>query len=262
SGAARRYGLTSEHLALACASHQGAAIHTDRVDRWLSDLGLQDSDLRCGPQDPQDLAARDRLIKADQSPCRIHNNCSGKHAGFLTLAQDMGAGPDYHDPDHPVQLAVKQAFEDFVGEDSPGFGIDGCSAPNHACSIQGLARAMAQCAVSDTTAELRDAMIAHPDLVAGETRACTELMRAAPGVVVKTGAEAVYTAIIPSLKLGIAVKIEDGAMRASEAVIAALLGQLGVLDPNHPAARKRRFGPIRNWDGLVVGETRVVAELT
>lgn len=261
SGAADRYGLTSRQLALACASHQGAAIHTDPVRRWLADLGLGEDDLRCGPQDPADRPAHAELIRDGASPCRVHNNCSGKHCGFLTLAQDMKAGPEYHDPAHPVQVAVKAAFEDFTGEDSPGFGIDGCSAPNHACSVQGLARAMARCAVSDTTASLRDAMMAHPELVAGDTRACTELMRAVPGVAVKTGAEAVFTAIIPDQKLGIAVKIEDGATRASEAVITALLIRLGLIDAEHPAAVKRVGGPLKNWDGLVVGQTRAAAGL-
>jgi L-asparaginase II len=118
---------------------------------------------------------------------------------------------------------------------------------------------MARCAAdgSDTigkaASQLRDAMMAHPELVAGETRACTELMRAAPGVVLKTGAEAVFVAIIPRLRVGIAVKIEDGATRASEALIAALLIRLGVLQADNPAALKR-LGPIHNWDGLQTGK--------
>jgi len=176
----------------------------------------------------------------------------------LTLAQHLRAGPDYHEVDHPVQIAVRAAFEEMTGEASPGYGIDGCSAPNWACSIAGLARAMARCAadgsdkIGKAALQLRDAMMAHPELVAGETRACTELMRATPGVALKTGAEAVFVAIIPRLRVGIAVKIEDGATRASEALIAALLIRLGVLQADHPAALKR-LGPIHNWDGLQTG---------
>lgn len=260
SGAAKRAGLNSEHLALACASHQGAAIHFDRVQAWLKNLQLDSAALRCGPQEPADIPARNALIKSDTTPCKIHNNCSGKHAGFLTLAKDLNAGPEYHHIDHPVQLMVKDAFEDIIEEKSPGYGIDGCSAPNHACSITGLARAMAKCAVSTgPEADLVQAMMTHPDLVAGETRACTELMRAAPGVALKTGAEAVYTAMIPSRRIGIAVKIEDGSIRASEAVIASILIKMGLLDPAHPAALKRVGGPILNWDGLEVGRTVVSA---
>ena len=262
SGAADAFGLTSRQLALSCASHQGAKIHSNLVLGWLKDLGKTDDDFRCGTQWPRDIVASNDLVKTDQTACRYHNNCSGKHCGFLTLSKHLGAGPDYHLVDHPVQQAVRTAFEDITGETSPGYGIDGCSAPNWACTMAGLARAMARCAgeESDTmgsaAARLRDAMMAHPELVAGETRACTELMRAAPGVALKTGAEAVFIAIIPSLKLGISVKIEDGGTRASEAVIAALLIRLGVLDAAHPASLKR-LGPIHNWDGLQTGRISV-----
>ncbi len=143
SGAAEAFGLTEAQLALACASHNGAAIHTGPVSRWLADLGLGEADLRCGAQMPDDPAARKELICSDSSPCQIHNNCSGKHAGFLTLAKHLKAGPEYIEVDHPVQRAVRAAFEEVTGEASPGYGIDGCSAPNFATSVHGLARAMA-----------------------------------------------------------------------------------------------------------------------
>jgi len=97
SGAADQFGLTAAQLALSCASHQGAPIHTDPVGLWLRDMGLSDDDFRCGPQEPRDHEDRDRLIRAGDQPCRIHNNCSGKHAGFLTLTQHLGAGPEYVD---------------------------------------------------------------------------------------------------------------------------------------------------------------------
>ena len=262
SGAADAFGLTSQQLALSCASHQGAEVHSNLVLNWLQDLAKTDDDFRCGTQWPRDIAASNDLVKTDQAACRYHNNCSGKHCGFLTLSKHLGAGLDYHLVDHPVQQAVRTAFEDITGETSPGYGIDGCSAPNWACTMAGLARAMARCAgeefdtMGSAAARLRDAMMAHPELVAGETRACTELMRAAPGVALKTGAEAVFIAIIPGLKLGISVKIEDGGTRASEAVIAALLIRLGVLDAAHPASLKR-LGLIHNWDGLQTGRISV-----
>ncbi len=267
SGAADRAGLRSEHLALACASHQGAAIHTDRVLAWLKNLGKDNDDLRCGPQTPNDIPARNGLIKSDQDACRYHNNCSGKHCGFLTLSDHLGGDTEYHHIDHPVQKAVREAFEVTTNEVSSGYGIDGCSAPNFACTVSGLAHAMAFCATSNpdhsglrgAAARLRNAMIEHPELVAGETRACTELMRATPGVALKTGAEAVYTAIIPSRGWGVAIKVQDGAFRASEAVIAGMLSAFGLLDPNHPAAQKR-LGPIENWDGLVTGAVRLSDE--
>jgi L-asparaginase II len=262
SGAADAHGLNTEQLALACASHQGAHIHTDRVNAWLATLGLSDADFRCGAQEPTDRAAMEELIRAGEKPCQVHNNCSGKHAGFLTLTRHLKAGPEYVDPSHAVQKACLSAFEEVTGEASPGFGIDGCSAPNFATTLHGMARAMAFFAASEegtgtratAAARLRKAMVLHPELVAGEGRACTELMRAMNGrVALKTGAEAFFIAIVPEKKLGIALKIVDGSTRGSEAAITALLIRLGLLDAEHPAARKRLNAPIRNWNGIETG---------
>lgn len=258
--------LSGERLALACASHSGEERHVSRVATWLSDLGLDEGALICGPQASRDRELRHRMIRAGEKPTRIHNNCSGKHAGFLTLARHLGADLDYVDPDNPVQRAVRAAIEEVCGETSPGFGIDGCSAPNFAVTLKGLARGMAGFAGAgqgsgargQAMAALRDAMIAHPRLVSGEGRACAVLMEAAGGrAAVKTGAEGVFVAILPEQKLGIALKIEDGATRAAEVAIAALLARLGVIDAAHPMLNR----PIRNWDGLVTGVERPVATL-
>ena len=262
SGAAAAAGLSEAQVALACASHQGAALHTGMVTHWLADLGLSEADLRCGSHEPNDRDERDRLIRAHQEPCQIHNNCSGKHSGFLTLNQHLHGHADYVEPDHPVQRAVKEAFEDVTGESSPGFGIDGCSAPNFATTVHGLARAMAFFAAASESGTTRaraahrlaGAMRTYPELVAGEGRACTELMRAMAGrVAIKTGAEGVFVAIVPERRMGIALKIVDGASRASEAVIAALLVRLGVLEAEHPATRKRLGAVQRNWRGFETG---------
>ena len=270
SGAADANGLTTEQLALACASHNGAAIHTSRVNRWLSDLGLTDDDFRCGAHDPQDKEAHKALLCSGTSPCQVHNNCSGKHAGFLTLNRHLGGGPDYIAPDHPVQRAVLEAFETVTGETSPFYGIDGCSAPNHASSLHGMARAMAWFAGASESGDaaeraavrLWQAMVAHPALVAGEGRACTELMRAcSEPVALKTGAEAFFIAILPQRKLGVALKIADGGTRGAECAIASILVRLGVLDPAHPAALKYRNAPIVNWRGVETGMIRPAAAL-
>jgi len=262
SGAARAAGLTSEQLALSCASHQGAAIHSERVEKWLSALGLSESDLRCGPQPPNDTEARHALRDHGQQPCQIHNNCSGKHSGFLTLNKHLGGGSEYIDPNHPVQIAVKDAFEEMTGMATFGYGIDGCSAPNFATTVAGFARALARMAdprglgpVRETAARsLVDAMRAHPLLVAGEGRACSELMQAMDGkVAVKTGAEGVFGAILPEQGLGVALKIEDGATRASEATMAAILVRLGVLSADHPLAVKRLNPPIPNRRNIITG---------
>ena len=269
SGAADKAGLRVDQLALSCASHNSAAIHTDRVSAWLSDLGLGDDDLRCGSHMPKDPEAHKALLCSDTEPCQWHNNCSGKHAGFLTLNAHLGGGAEYIDPTHPVQMAVRAAFEDVTQMDSPGFVIDGCSAPNFATSLIGLARAMAffAGAKDDTPREqaairLRQAMAAFPELVAGEGRACTELMRAMNGkAMMKTGAEAVYTAIIPEKGLGIALKVADGSFRGSEAAMAALLVRVGALDPNHPTAKKYLNLPITNCRDIHCGEIRAAETL-
>ena len=266
TGAADAYGLTDAHLAFACASHQGEAKHVDMARRWLAGLGLAETDLRCGAHEPYDHPERDRLIKSDEAPCQLHNNCSGKHSGFLTVTKHLKAGPEYVDIDHPLQRAVKAAFEEVTDETSPGYGIDGCSAPNFAGSVGGLARAMAKFASASDTGNTRSramnrltrSMAAHPDLVAGDGRACTELMRAMDGrVALKTGAEAVYVAIVPERRMGVAIKIEDGNARASEAALVAILTQMGVLDRNHPMAQKRLPAPQINVRGRRTGELRL-----
>ncbi|MGB8813444.1 MAG: asparaginase [Paracoccaceae bacterium] len=266
SGAAAAFGLTDRQVAFACASHQGAALHTGMAAQWLADLGLGEADLRCGSHEPYDRAERDRLIKTDTSPCQYHNNCSGKHSGFLTLNRHLGGHADYVELDHPVQVAVKAAFEEVTGEDSPGHGIDGCSAPNFATSMHGLARSMAFFATASEAGNTRSraahrltrAMARYPELVAGEGRACTELMRAMGGrVAIKTGAEAVFVAIVPEKGLGVAVKIVDGGTRASEAVVAALLVRMGVLEAEHPATRKRLNAVQTNCRGFETGIVRL-----
>lgn len=270
SGAADTFDLSQEQLALACASHLGAAIHTDRVSDWLTALDLDESDLRCGPQMPQDRAAFNDLIRSDTAPCQIHNNCSGKHVGFLTLSKHLRGGPEYVDFDHPIQRACLAAFEETTGETSPGAGIDGCSAPNPACTMLGMARAMAGFAAARDGADARQtamvrlwqAMVAHPELVAGDRHGATALMRATnQPVAIKNGAEGYYAAIIPGLKLGIALKVMDGAIRGSNCAIAALLIRLGVLDPDHPTARRFVNAPILNRRGLETGVIKPVDSL-
>ena len=266
SGAADAYGLTTAQLALSCASHQGAALHVNAARDWLAGIGLGEPDLRCGSHEPYDKAERDRLICDHEGPCQLHNYCSGKHSGFLTVTKHLKAGPEYVEIDHPLQKAIRAATEEVTGETVAGYGIDGCSAPNFAMSVAGLARAMAEFAKAGAGGSvreramqrLRDAMAAHPEYVAGEGRSCTELMRAMGGrVAIKTGAEAVFIAMIPEKKLGLAMKIEDGNSRASEAALVGILTQLGVLDAAHPMAQKRLPAPQTNCRGFTTGELRL-----
>lgn len=269
SGAAQAAGLTDRQVALSCASHQGAAIHTGAVAEWLGTLGLGEADLRCGSHEPYDTEARNGLIRAGEGPCQYHNNCSGKHSGFLTLNRHLGGDQEYIDPAHPVQRAVLAATEEVTGVTSPGYGIDGCSAPNFATTLSGLARAMAAFAAASGAGGARDramhrltrAMAAYPEMVAGEGRACTELMRAMGGrVTIKTGAEAVFVAIVPERRIGIALKVADGGTRGAEAAIVALLVRLGVLDADHPAAKKRLDAVQRNCNGMDVAVLRAARD--
>jgi L-asparaginase II len=217
---------------------------------------------------PDDFPARKKLICSNAAPCQIHNNCSGKHSGFLTLTRHLKAGAEYIDVSHPVQVSVKAAFEEVTGLTSPGYGIDGCSAPNFATTVHGLARAMGYFAAANPDGHTREraaarlvrAMTAYPELVAGQGHACTDLMRSMGGkVAVKTGAEAVFVAILPELKRGIALKIMDGATRASEAALTALLVRLGALDARDPTVATYLTGPQLNRRGIAAAELRLAA---
>ncbi len=276
SGAADAAGLGAEHLALACASHQGAMVHTGLASRWLAAIGLAERDLRCGAHQPRDAAARHRLHDRGAAPDQFHNNCSGKHCGFLTANRHLGGGPEYVDPEHPLQQAVRLATEEVTGETVSGFAFDGCSAPNFAVSLNGLATAMARFATAGTSftgasftgaragaaRRLVEAMAAHPVLVGGEGGATTNLIRACAGrAVVKPGAEGVFVAILPQRGLGIALKIDDGNARGSEAAIAALLARHGALERQDPVYAALADAPILNCRGFAHGHLRAAETL-
>ena len=262
SGAEKNFSIGEDLLALACASHNAAEIHLSRVLGWLSHLGFSETDLRCGPQPSNDPHIKKEMREKGQSPCQIHNNCSGKHAGFLSVSRHLSAGPEYTDPDHPVQLLVMDVFQELTENKVDGIVIDGCSAPNPAMPLYSLAKAMSWFAtahkrddqLSKAAFKLRNAMVNYPELVAGEQRACTNLMKACEKkAILKTGAEGVFVAILPELEKGIALKIFDGGTRASECAIASLLTQLGVLSPNHPTALAYTNAPILNWRNIETG---------
>ena len=262
SGAEKKFSIGEDLLALACASHNAAEIHLSRVLGWLSHLGFSETDLRCGPQPSKDPYVKKQMLEKGQSPCQIHNNCSGKHAGFLSVSRHLNAGPEYTDPDHPVQLMVMDVFQELTQNKVDGITIDGCSAPNPAIPLYSLAKAMSWFAtahkrddrLSKAALKLRNAMVNYTELVAGDLRACTNLMKACEKkAILKTGAEGVFVAILPELEKGIALKIFDGGTRASECAIASLLIQLGVLNPNHPTALAYTHAPILNWRKIQTG---------
>jgi L-asparaginase II len=271
SGAADAAGLDETALALACASHGGAPVHVSTAARWLASIGAGEADLRCGAHPPYDEEARLALERAGERPSQLHNNCSGKHCGFVTLAGHLGAGPVYEEIDHPVQEAVAEAMAETCGEAPSGHAVDGCSAPNFAVTLAGLARAMARFAApgrafagarAAAAERLADAMAARPLLVAGEGRAATALIRAARGrAVVKSGAEGVFVAILRERRLGIALKIDDGAGRAAQAAIAALLARHGAVAPDDPAVAGLIDRPVLNARSIPHGRVRASAAL-
>jgi L-asparaginase II len=268
SGAADRFSLSDQELALACASHAGDAVHVALVGAWLSRLGLSAEDLECGAHPPADAAAARALIAEGGTPSALHNNCSGKHTGMLTTARHLGEPTrGYIAAEHPVQRRIARVLGEMA--DSPPertpWAVDGCGIPTYGLPLSGIATAMARLARPDGLGPVRQqaatrltaAMAAHPHLVAGSSRLCTEVMQAAPSVLIKGGAEGAYAAILPQQGLGVALKIADGAGRAAEVAVLAVLRRLGCFTPaEEEALRSRIEPPVNNVVGKAVGVIR------
>ncbi len=270
TGAADRYGYGAAEIALACASHTGTPRHAELAAKMLCDVGLDEPALGCGAHMPLGSSAQKALIRSGRDPSQLHNNCSGKHAGMLATAKHLGEHLDgYWKPDHPVQLRVHATLCDLTGAalSRDVMGYDGCSLPNWAMPLSTMARLFARFVTkSGMGADRRRAVDrilqscwAEPELVAGPGRADTVVMRKLPGrIFMKTGAEGVFCALLPDKGLSFAVKAEDGATRAAEAMIAALLARHFDEGSAEKAAllALSRHG-MTNWNGLHVGTIRV-----
>jgi L-asparaginase II len=232
--------LTGELLSLAAASHAGEDFHVDGVRKILSSGGLTEDDLRCPASLPLDEPTAHRLIAAGQGKTRIRMNCSGKHAAMLATSVRNGwPTASYLDPAHPLQQAIKAVVAELAGEPVAATGVDGCGAPLFAISLHGLARAFRTLVLADPGTperEVADAMRAYPAWMSGTTRDDRRLMDAVPGVLSKGGAEGVQAFALPVAGGAIAgaVKIDDGAPRASFPVAIALLRALGAPTPGQP----------------------------
>ena len=268
SGAADHFDLGDEEIALACASHNSEPFHVERVTAWLERIGLTVDDLECGLCESISLDVTKSMSRVHETFTRAHNNCSGKHTGFLSTALYMGeATRGYIGPDHPVQRRVTQAVEEMTGVSlsAAPCGSDGCGIPVFAFPLHALARGMARMMANDLGAartaaarRVRMAMAACPQCVAGTKRFDTRVMNACNGeVLVKGGAEGVHIAMIPGRGLGIALKIDDGTIRASEQAMGCVLDGLGMLKD---AAREQISAliemPILSTLGVRVGEIR------
>jgi L-asparaginase II len=248
-------------------------MHVSAVASWLARIECGETCLACGAQSPRNAAAAQALLIEGRAPTRLHNNCSGKHAGFLTLARHLGLDPvGYERPDHPVQRLVLATIAEMAQTDLAlmPVAIDGCAAPAPALPLRALAAAIARLAQPSGLAQPRaaaarrlDAAVkAHPMMVAGAGRACTQMIRAGAGAfTVKTGAEGVYVAALSTLGLGVALKIDDGATRAAETTIAALLVGLGLVVAEDPAIAALLDAPVLDTQDRIVGSRRPAAWL-
>ncbi|MFO0989674.1 MAG: asparaginase [Alphaproteobacteria bacterium] len=272
TGAADVCQANFNELALACASHAGERAHVAVARAWLERLGLEEGHLACGAHMPSETEAAHALIRAGEAPSALHNNCSGKHIAMLATALAKGEAIDgYHEPDHPVQQRVRDTMSELTGEDlaRAPMGVDGCSIPTWGITLAGLARGMARIADprglkvvrQSAIRRLRNAVARNPFMVAGTGRFCTALIgHKSTELYVKTGAEGVFVAALYELGVGIAVKIDDGAKRASEVALAAILRYLEVLDDADWEALAEFASPrILNRAGRDVGEIRTVA---
>ncbi len=270
TGAAKAFGLGNAQIALACSSHNGSPTHVDIVSNWLAKIGLTAADLECGSSLPWMEEDRKALYAAGGSASPLHDNCSGKHTGFLTVARQLGVPTQgYIRYEHPVQQRVLGVLEQMTGMDlfDAPKGIDGCGIPTIGIPLGNIALAMAR--LTDphdqpeerqaACARVRRSMAAEPYLVAGKGRFCTRVIEAlGEAALVKTGAEGVYCAALGELKLGVALKIDDGAGRAAEAVMIRLLQNLNVLTERATGMLLNLLEPpVFNRSGKLVGLVKI-----
>jgi L-asparaginase II len=281
SGAADHFDFGTREIAVACASHEGEAIHTETVRGMLARIGLDEGAMLCGAQAPYNQETARRLESEGQPFTQLHNNCSGKHAGMLATAVHTGATvEDYVSPAHPVQREIISMLAELGDLDRDlTTAVDGCSAPTFGVPLGSLAVAFARMVNPDAATSLAPqireacrrivhAMIAHPEMVGGTKRFDTDLLRAARGkLICKVGAEAVYSVgVLPCDEfprgLGIAFKMEDGSYRGLGPAVVEALGQLGVLGSQEMSELAAYHNPaIENRRGLKVGEVRAAFDL-
>ncbi len=266
SGAVEHYALSDEHIAIACASHNGEDVHYGLVSDWLDRIGLDANDLECGASLPMYENAQFDLLGRGEGPTRVHHNCSGKHLGLLSTCLHCGdPTKDYRLYSHNAQRRWFEVLESMTSSRvmQLPWGYDGCGIPCLALPLQRIALAMAKFSDAagqdahrtDAIARIQSAITQHPYLVAGKERLCTDLMlKLAPKVLVKIGAEGCYTACIPEQGIGIAIKIDDGNSRAANVALGAVLQRLGVLSDSVAAELEEHIAPVlTNSRGDAIG---------
>jgi L-asparaginase II len=266
TGAAERFQLTPPEVALLASSHSGEPRHTEAVRAILARAGLEPDALQTGLHPPLHGPTRAALERDGAPPSALHHNCSGKHCGMLCACVHQGWDlRTYVRPDHPLQRRILTLLAEIAGvpERAIHVGIDGCGVPSYGLPLLAIATAYARFVTADgpqahgdAAARVRTAMLAHPEMVAGEGRFDTDLMAVAEGrILAKAGAEACYGAAIVDQGIGIALKIEDGGARAVPPAVVQTLRQLGVLDEHEVDALGEHARPVvRNYRGEIVGE--------
>ncbi|HEV7308337.1 asparaginase [Ensifer sp.] len=270
SGAADAYGFGNTELALACSSHSGEPEHVELAEKMLAAAGLDLSALECGAHWSSDQKILIGQARSLETPTALHNNCSGKHSGFICACRHSGTEvKGYVGYEHPLQREIRGTMESLTGAilAADNCGVDGCSIPTYAVPLKGLAHGFAKMATgvgleperARGARRLIEACMAEPFYVAGTKRACTRLMKTAPGrIFAKTGAEGVFCAAIPEKGIAIALKCEDGTTRAAEAMVAATLARFFPEEPDlHAALMAQANHAMHNWNGIHVGDVRV-----
>jgi len=261
-----RFGFDSHMLALMCASHGGEAIHVKIAQRMLERVGASEADLRCGCHPPSYYTHTSTSPPSGARFNQLHNNCSGKHAGFLAFCRMHGQPlARYLDPDSPLQQRVRANVEHFAGHKDLPMGIDGCSAPNFAMPLSALAQTFCRIALGQAPelAAMAYAMTRHPDLVSGTARGDLMLMLTGSGDwVSKIGADGVQAIGIRSKGIGIAIRVADGNRRALHVATVGVLQQLGLLDdPAATPMARMDERVIRNYRGIDVGRVEPLFSL-
>jgi len=273
SGAIEHYALQDEHIAIACASHNGEPVHVELIDEWLQRIQCDHDDLECGAELPLHQATQFELMQEGRGPQRSHHNCSGKHLAILSTCRHLGENiKNYRLYNHTAQRRWFEVLESVSNARvmQLPWGYDGCGIPALALPLQRTAIAMAR--FGDGTSlsterraaaeRIQAAITQYPYLVAGKERVCTAIMeRLAPEVLVKVGAQGCFTACVPAQGLGIALKVDDGNERAARVVLGAVLQQLGVLDAQVAKELEDYIAPsITNSRGEVVGRAEPSSE--
>ncbi len=271
SGAAAAFGLSQTEIALACASHQGEAQHVEAVAAWLARIGMGEPDLACGPQLPGRPESVEALFSGGGRPCQLHNNCSGKHSGMLTLALHLKAPTrGYLKIHHAVQQRIIGILESMTSMDMgrAPTAIDGCGIPTIGLPLANWALAMARLGNPDDQPDgrqeacriVREACAAAPFMLGGTGDFVSDAMAVlGTRALIKNGAEGVFCASFPELGLGLALKVDDGAARAAAVLMARILLSLGILGEAELEELAESWGrPVRNRAGLEVGEQRAL----